>query len=51
MPEIAFNQYAQFFIATILERKPLLGEDAFKDTIITSRQFLIKDGRIKLYGL
>jgi REP element-mobilizing transposase RayT len=50
MPESTFNQYAQFFKATILESKPLLAEDALKDIIISSLQFVIKDGRIKLYG-
>ena len=50
MPEITFNQYAQFFTATILEWKPQLAEDALKDIIISSLQFLVKDGRIKLYG-
>ena len=43
-------QYAQFLTATILEWKPLLAEDALKDIIIRSLQFLVKDGRIKLYG-
>jgi hypothetical protein len=48
--EITFNQYAQFLTATILTWKPLLAEDAFKDIIISSLQFLVKDDRIKLYG-
>ena len=50
MSEIIFNQYPQFFTATILEWKHLLARDAFKDIVISSLQFLVKDGRIKLYG-
>jgi len=37
VPEITFNQYAQIFTATILEWKPSLAQDAFKDIIISSQ--------------
>ena len=50
MSEITFNQYPQFFIATILEWKHLLADNAFKDIIISSFQFLVNDGRVIIYG-
>ena len=50
MSEITFNQYPQFFTATILEWKHLLANDAFKDIIISSLQFLVNDGRVIIYG-
>jgi len=50
MSEITFNQYPQFFTATILEWKYLLAKNAFKDIIISSLQFLVKDRRVVLYG-
>ncbi len=50
MSEITFNQYPQFFTATFLEWKYLLAKNAFKDIIISSLQFLVKDGRVVLYG-
>ena len=50
MSDITFNQYPQFFTATILEWKPLLSNDTYKDIIISSLQFLVKDGRVIIYG-
>ncbi|MCW3106593.1 MAG: hypothetical protein JWQ09_1099 [Segetibacter sp.] len=50
MSQITFNQYPQFFTATILEWKHLLADDAFKNIIISSLQFLVKDGRVIIYG-
>ena len=50
MPEITFNQYPQFFTATILEWNHLLDKNAYKDIIISSLQFLVRDGRVVLYG-
>ena len=50
MSKITFNQYPQFFTATILEWKHLLANDIFKHIIISSLQFLVKDGRVVLYG-
>jgi putative transposase len=40
VPEITFNHYPQFFTATILEWKHLLANDAMKEIIISSLQFL-----------
>ena len=50
MSEITFNQYPQFFTATILEWKYLLADNAFSDIIISSFQFLVNDGRVIIYG-
>ncbi len=50
MSKITFNQYPQFFTATTLEWKHLLTNDIFKDIIISSLHFLVKDSRVELYG-
>src|ERR1700759_804317 len=42
--------HAQFITATILEWKHLLKDDAFKDIIISSLQFLYKEGSITVYA-
>lgn len=42
--------YAQFFTATILEWKPLLTEDKYKDIIIESLRFLAKEKRVVVYA-
>ncbi|OIQ95979.1 hypothetical protein GALL_219760 [mine drainage metagenome] len=42
--------YAQFFTATILEWKPLLKEDKYKDIIIESLRFLVKEKRVVVYA-
>jgi putative transposase len=42
--------YPQFFTATILEWKPLLHEDEYKDIIINSLQFLVTNKRVRLYA-
>lgn len=39
-----------YFTATILESKHLLKPDKYKDVIVSSLQFLIKENRIKFYG-
>ena len=44
------NYYPDFYTATILEWKQLLKPDKFKDIIISSLKFLIKDERIILYA-
>jgi putative transposase len=46
MPEY----YPQFFTATVLEWKHLLKQDKYKQIILDSLAFLVRDGRIKLYG-
>lgn len=50
MPKINFEHHAQFFTATILQWKPLLKEDHFKDVIIDSLRHLKNEGSIKIYG-
>ena len=50
MDEIIFNQYPQFFTATVLEWKHLLAHDYMKDIIIESLRFLAEDGRVIIYG-
>jgi len=42
--------HPQFVTATILEWKYLLKDDAFKDIIISSLQFLHKEGSIVIYA-
>src|SRR5690242_15910405 len=41
--------YADYFTATILERKNLLKQDKYKDIIILSLEYLVKENRIKVY--
>ena len=41
---------ASIFTATINEWQPLLTKENYKDVIVETLQFLVKDGRIKLYG-
>jgi REP element-mobilizing transposase RayT len=42
--------WPQFYTATILEWKPLLKQDKYKDVIIESLRFLVNEKRIKLYA-
>ena len=42
--------HAQFFTATVLEWKPLLKEDKYKDIIIESLRFLVKEKRVTVYA-
>jgi len=42
--------YPQFFTATILDWKKLLKADKYKDIIIKSMGFLVKDRRVIIYG-
>lgn len=44
------TEYPQFFTATILEWKKLLQPDKYKDIIIESLCFLVKDKRIIIYA-
>src|SRR6478735_668519 len=44
------ESYPQFFTATILEWKPLLAEDRYKEIIIESRRFLVQHKRVIVYG-
>jgi putative transposase len=50
MPQIYPEYWPQFLTATILEWKPLLQHDCYKDKIIKSLQFLVQQKRIKLYA-
>jgi len=50
MTSINFDYHPQFFTATILEWKPLLKEDTFKDIIVKSLLFLKNEGSIVVYG-
>jgi len=49
MPAI-ITEYPQFFTATNLEWKKLLQHDKYKDIVIDSLRFLVKDKRILLYA-
>jgi REP element-mobilizing transposase RayT len=42
--------YPQFFTATILEWKPLLKQDYYKDIIIDSLRFVVQQNRVKVYS-
>jgi REP element-mobilizing transposase RayT len=50
MATINFDYHLQFFTATILEWKPLLKEDDFKDIIIESLRFLKNEKSIVIYA-
>ena len=50
MPQIYPEYWPQFFTATILEWKPLLQDNHYKDEIIKTLQFLVKQKRIRLYA-
>lgn len=49
MPGI-ITEYPQFFTATCLEWKRLLHPDKYKNIVIESLRFLVKDSRVILYG-
>ena len=42
--------YPDYFTATILEWKHLLKPDKYKDIVISSLEFLVKENRIKVYA-
>ena len=44
------ENYVQFFTATILEWKPLLKQDKYKQLLLDSLCFLVQKGRVKVYG-
>lgn len=50
MDKITFNHYPQFFTATILEWKHLLAEDSKKEIIVESLNFLVNDGRVRVFA-
>ena len=49
MPNI-ITEYPQFFTATNLGWKKLLKPDKYKDIVINSLRFLVKENGIILYG-
>jgi putative transposase len=42
--------YPSFFTATILEWKPLLKQDKYKEIITNSLAFLVREKRVEVYG-
>jgi putative transposase len=42
--------HPQFFTATILDWKPLLKEDKYKDIIVNSLRFLVDKKRVKVFS-
>ena len=44
------TEYPQFFTATNLEWKKLLQPDKYKDIVISSMRFLVKDKRVKIFS-
>ena len=42
--------YPDYFTAAILEWKHLLKQDEYKNVIISSLRFLVKENRLKVYG-
>jgi putative transposase len=44
------QRHMAFFTATILEWKPLLKPDKYKDIILESLKFLVRNQRVKVYG-
>lgn len=42
--------WPEFYTATILDRKFLLHDDKYKDIIISSLQYFVKNNKIKLYA-
>ncbi|HYG37423.1 MAG TPA: transposase [Cytophagales bacterium] len=45
-----YDHHAQFFTATILEWKKLLKPDKYKNIIVDSLKFLVKEERVKVYA-
>ncbi len=44
------TEYPQFFTATNLEWKKLLQADKYKDIVVSSLRFLVKDKRVKVFA-
>lgn len=49
-PFLQWENYVQFFTATILKWKHLLKQDKYKQFILDSLQFSVTNGRVKVYG-
>ena len=48
--KIFSTEWPQFYTATILNWQPLLSNDKYKDMIIESLQFCVKENKVKLYA-
>jgi putative transposase len=48
--EISAQNPTQFFTATILEWKKLLGPDKYKEIVLKSMKFLVDDNRVQIHG-
>jgi REP element-mobilizing transposase RayT len=44
------TEYPNYFTATNLEWKKLLQPDKYKDIVISSMKFLVKDKRVKIFS-
>ncbi len=44
------NFFPDYYTATILEWKPLLSLDIYKEIIVVSFRFLVREQRAKIYG-
>jgi REP element-mobilizing transposase RayT len=44
------TEYPTYFTATNLEWKKLLQPDKYKDIVISSMKFLVKDKRVKIFS-
>lgn len=44
------DYHVQFFTATILQWKPLLKKDSYKEIIVDSLQFMSNNGRVDIYA-
>ena len=50
VPQLYPEYWPQFFTTTVLHWKPLLHQDKYKDEIIKSLRFLVKEKRIRVYA-
>ena len=48
--KIFSTEWPQFYTATILNWHSLLGDDKYKDIIVESLQFCVKENKVKLYA-
>ena len=44
------TEWPQFYTATILNWQHILGDDKYKDVIVESVQFCVKENKVKLYA-
>ena len=50
MEKLFATEWPQFYTATILNWQPLLNNNKYKDIIIESLQFCVKENKVKLYA-